>query len=100
MDQVTPAQREVLSEAQAAFYEENGYIVLENHLGTGVVESIRAEIARLRAQIRLSFDKELRFMKWYGLADGARAAFVPAGLGCGAAAAASCSRTRRTSSPR
>ena len=34
MDQVTPAQREVLSEAQAAFYEENGYIVLENHLGT------------------------------------------------------------------
>ena len=50
MDQVTPAQREVLSKAQAAFYEENGYIVLENHLGTGVVESIRAEIARLEAQ--------------------------------------------------
>ena len=45
----------------------------------------RAEIARLRAQIRLSFDKELRFMKWYGLADGARV--VEFGCGPGGAAA-------------
>ena len=29
MDQVTPKQREALSEDQAAFYEENGYLVLE-----------------------------------------------------------------------
>ena len=39
---------------------------------TEVLDDRRAEIARLRAQIRLSFDKELRFMKWYGLTDGAR----------------------------
>ena len=39
---------------------------------TEVLGDRRAEIARLRAQIRLSFDKELRFMQWYGLADGAR----------------------------
>lgn len=50
MDQVTPGQREVLSEDQAAFYNENGYLVLEHHLGTDMVESIRAEIARLEAQ--------------------------------------------------
>ena len=50
MDQVTPRQREVLSEDQASFYDENGYLVLENHLGGQMVEAIRNEIARLEAQ--------------------------------------------------
>ncbi|MEC8269002.1 MAG: phytanoyl-CoA dioxygenase family protein [Pseudomonadota bacterium] len=50
MDQVTPKQREALSEDQAAFYEENGYLVLEGHLGAGMVAAIRDEIARLEAQ--------------------------------------------------
>ena len=50
MDQVTPRQREVLSEDQAAFYDENGYLVLEHHLGSDMVVAIRAEIARLEAQ--------------------------------------------------
>ena len=50
MDQVTPRQREVLNEDQASFYDENGYLVLENHLGGQMVEAIRDEIARLEAQ--------------------------------------------------
>ena len=50
MDQVTPRQREILSEDQAAFYDEKGYLVLENHLGESMVDAIRAEIARLESQ--------------------------------------------------
>ena len=49
MDQLTPASREVLSEDQMAFYESEGYLVLENRLDDTMVEAIRDEIARLSA---------------------------------------------------
>ena len=49
MDQHTPASREVLSEDQSAFYESEGYLVLENRLDDTMVEAIRDEIARLSA---------------------------------------------------
>lgn len=42
-------QRECLSEAQVDFYNQTGYLVLENHLGQTVINAIRDEIARLEA---------------------------------------------------
>ena len=50
MDKVTPQGREALSQDQVAFYEENGYLVLENRLDASMVAAIRDEIARLEAQ--------------------------------------------------
>ena len=40
---------EVLTPDQIAFYEENGYLVLERHLDMAVIQDIRDEIARLEA---------------------------------------------------
>ena len=47
MDQANMVEREVLSGEQVGFYEENGYLVLENRLDAGMIEAVRAEIARL-----------------------------------------------------
>ena len=43
-------QLEVLTKAQAAFYEDHGYLVLEKYLSDTTIASVRAEIARLEAQ--------------------------------------------------
>ena len=47
MDQANMVEREVLNGDQVGFYEENGYLVLENRLDAGMIEAVRAEIARL-----------------------------------------------------
>lgn len=47
-----PAVREVLTEEQVRFYDENGYVVLENHLPAEVVEAAKAELARFREMAR------------------------------------------------
>ena len=47
MDKANMVEREVLSADEAGFYEENGYLVLENRLDAGMIEAVRAEIARL-----------------------------------------------------
>lgn len=47
MDQANLVEREVLSADQAGFYDENGYLVLENHLTGEMIEAVRAEIVRL-----------------------------------------------------
>ena len=47
MNQVNMVEREVLNGDQVGFYEENGYLVLENRLDAGMIEAVRAEIARL-----------------------------------------------------
>ena len=47
MDQANMVEREVLNGDQVGFYEENGYLVLENRLEAGMIEAVRAEIARL-----------------------------------------------------
>ncbi len=39
---------EVLSPDQIAFYQQNGYLVLENRVPTDIMDGIRAEIARFR----------------------------------------------------
>lgn len=47
MNQANMVEREVLNGDQVGFYEENGYLVLENRLDAGMIEAVRAEIARL-----------------------------------------------------
>ncbi|MEC7208510.1 MAG: phytanoyl-CoA dioxygenase family protein, partial [Pseudomonadota bacterium] len=42
-------QRECLTDEQVSFYNETGYLVLENHLDTSVIQDIRDEIARLES---------------------------------------------------
>lgn len=44
--------REILTDDQIAFYEENGYLVLERHLPMEWIEKIRAEIARFEQEAR------------------------------------------------
>ena len=46
---MTSQQRECLSAEQVSFYNETGYLVLENHLDMAVIHDIRDEIARLEA---------------------------------------------------
>ena len=46
---MTAQQRECLREEQVSFYNETGYLVLENHLDMAVIHDIRDEIARLEA---------------------------------------------------
>ena len=43
---------EVLTPDQIAFYEENGYLVLERHLPDSWLETIRNEIARFEGEAR------------------------------------------------
>ncbi len=43
---------EVLSEAQIAFYRDNGYLVLENRVPDAAIEAVRAEIARFHDEAR------------------------------------------------
>lgn len=43
-----PAEREVLSEDQVTFYEQNGYVVLERWLPESVVADCKAELDRFR----------------------------------------------------
>jgi len=43
---------EVLSDAQIASYEDNGYLMLERHLSPAIVADIRAEIARFEQEAR------------------------------------------------
>ena len=50
MDQADAVEREVLSRDQVEFYEENGYLVLENRLNAEMIGAVRAEIARLEQQ--------------------------------------------------
>ena len=53
-------QAECLSQSQIDFYQEQGYLVLENHLDDAMVSAIRDEIARLSepaAQMSASDDK-------------------------------------------
>ena len=45
-------QREYLTEQQVDFYNETGYLVLENHLDMTVITAIRDEIARLETLAR------------------------------------------------
>ena len=47
MDAANANEREVLSGDQVRFYEENGYLVLENHLDVDTINAVRQEIARL-----------------------------------------------------
>lgn len=47
MDRANANEHEVLSEDQVGFYQENGYLVLENHLKQDTIEAVRQEIARL-----------------------------------------------------
>ena len=42
-------QHECLSADQVSFYQETGYLVLENHLDMVVIQDIRDEIARLES---------------------------------------------------
>jgi len=42
-------QNECLSDEQVSFYNDEGYVLLENHLDLNVIQSIRDEIARLEA---------------------------------------------------
>jgi len=46
------AAHEVLSEAQIAFYEAHGYLVLENRIPDHIVAAIRAEVARFEAEAK------------------------------------------------
>jgi len=41
---------EILSDAQIESYHENGYLVLESHLPSDIINSIRGEIARFEAE--------------------------------------------------
>ncbi len=43
---------ETLTPAQKAFYEENGYLVLENRIPEGTLQDIRDEIAKYQSQAR------------------------------------------------
>ncbi|WP_102107335.1 phytanoyl-CoA dioxygenase family protein [Oceaniglobus roseus] len=43
---------ETLTPDQAAFYHENGYLVLENRIPPGIIETIRAEIAKYQETAR------------------------------------------------
>ncbi len=43
---------EVLNSKQKAFYEENGYLVLDNRIPADIVAAIRAEIARFEEEAR------------------------------------------------
>ena len=43
---------EFLSNSQIEFYQDTGYLVLENHLPTDIIDSIRAEIARFENEAR------------------------------------------------
>ncbi|MDJ0628169.1 MAG: phytanoyl-CoA dioxygenase family protein [Rhodobacter sp.] len=43
---------EVLTDAQIAFYRDNGYLVLENRIPMAAIEAIRAEIARFEEEAR------------------------------------------------
>ena len=45
-------EREVLTADQAAFYEENGYLLLENRVPMDIIEAIRAEVARFHEEAR------------------------------------------------
>ncbi|MCB1426701.1 MAG: phytanoyl-CoA dioxygenase family protein [Zhengella sp.] len=45
-------EREVLTAAQAAFYEENGYLLLENRVPMDIIEAIRAEVGRFHEEAR------------------------------------------------
>ncbi|HMQ58631.1 MAG TPA: phytanoyl-CoA dioxygenase family protein, partial [Rhizobiaceae bacterium] len=45
-------KREVLTDEQAGFYNENGYLVLENRVPMATIEAIRAEIARFEEEAR------------------------------------------------
>ena len=42
-------QHECLSADQVSFYQETGYLILENHLDMAVIQDIRDEIARLES---------------------------------------------------
>ena len=46
---MTAEQRECLTAEQVRFYNETGYLVLENHLDMAIIQDIRDEIARLEA---------------------------------------------------
>jgi ectoine hydroxylase-related dioxygenase (phytanoyl-CoA dioxygenase family) len=45
-------EREVLSSEQIAFYEDQGYLVLEDRIPSAIIESIRKEIARFVEEAR------------------------------------------------
>ncbi|MBL6606372.1 MAG: hypothetical protein ISP40_10050, partial [Alphaproteobacteria bacterium] len=47
MDTHKKPELECLTSAQADFYNEQGYLLLENHLDMSVVQGLRAEIARI-----------------------------------------------------
>ncbi len=47
MDGAQTQPNEILTPEQVSFYNDNGYLLLENHLPMSVVESLRAEIARI-----------------------------------------------------
>ncbi len=44
--------KEVLSDDQINFYQENGYLILENHIPMDIIENIRAEIARFNEEAK------------------------------------------------
>ena len=47
MDTHKKPELECLTSAQADFYNEQGYLLLENHLDMSIVQGLRAEIARI-----------------------------------------------------
>lgn len=44
--------REVLTDEQVSFYENNGYLVLENRVPMHIIEDVRAEITRFQEEAR------------------------------------------------
>ena len=47
MDIHKKPELECLTTTQANFYNEQGYLLLENHLDMSVIEALRGEIARI-----------------------------------------------------
>ena len=47
-----PENREILTAEQVRSYEENGYLVLERHLPSDVIDAAKAELARFREMAR------------------------------------------------
>ncbi len=51
---------EVLTEAQIAFYAENGYLILENRIPGDIIAAIRSEIARFEEEARGMTESNMR----------------------------------------